>query len=103
MTRNSSPTPEPGAGTRPALTVSIMDERNYRPEPSPAKSDQVAAGGAILLITAGVIGVVGLILVTLGQFFAAPLVVLALALWAVGKWKLKHDSGLPPTASPPAR
>jgi hypothetical protein len=80
-----------------------MDERNYRPEPTPAKTDQVAAGGAILLITAGVIGVVGLILVTLGQFIAAPLVVLAVGLWAAGKWKLKHDSGMPPTASPPAR
>jgi hypothetical protein len=75
-----------------------------RPEdPTAAKTDQVAAGGAILFISAGVIGLVGIILMTMGQFLAAPLVILALALWAGGKWKLKHDQHLTPTASPPAR
>jgi hypothetical protein len=80
-----------------------MDQPNERTEPSPAKTDQVAAGGAILLITAVLIGVVGLILVTLGQFYCAPLLILAIGLWAAGKWKLKHDEGMPPTASPPSR
>lgn len=75
-----------------------------RPEdPSPAKTDQVTAGGAILFISAGVIGLTGIILMTMGQFFAAPLVILALVMWAGGKWKIKHDQNLTPTASPPAR
>jgi hypothetical protein len=78
-----------------------MDESSC--EPDPAKSDQVTAAGAVLLIVSVLIGMVGLILVTLGQFVAAPLVLLAVGLWAAGKWKLKHDSGLPPTACPPSR
>ena len=81
-----------------------MDERNERqPEPSPERTDQVTAGGAILLIIALLIGTVGLILVTMGQFVAAPLLLLGVGLWAAGKWKLKHDSETPPTASPPSR
>jgi hypothetical protein len=79
-----------------------MDERRERPEP-PSNDDQVTAAGAVLLITAVLIGIVGIILVTLGQFFAAPLVLFAVGLWAAGKWKLKHGAELPPTASRPSR
>jgi len=73
------------------------------PDPTPAKPDQVTAGGAVLFITATVIGLVGIILMTMGQFIAAPLVILAVLMWAGGKWKMKHDQRLTPTASPPAR
>jgi hypothetical protein len=79
-----------------------MDQQSDVPERGP-KTDQITAAGAMLLITAVLIGIVGLILVTLGQFFAAPLLLLAVGLWAGGKWKLRHDAQLPPTASPPSR
>ncbi len=72
-------------------------------DPTPAKADQVTAGGAVLFISAAVIGLVGIILVTMGQIVAAPLIVLAVLMWAGGKWKIKHDERLPPTASPPSR
>ncbi len=93
-------------GTPNALEVGVMadiTDPNQREDPTPAKTDQVTAGGAILFISAGVIGLIGIILMTMGQFFAAPLVILALLMWAGGKWKLKHDQNLTPTASPPAR
>ena len=86
----------------PACEIDIMDEPIERPE-TDSKGDQITAAGAVLLITAVLIGIVGIILVTLGQFIAAPLVALAVGLWAAGKWKLKHDAELPPTASPPSR
>ncbi|HTQ02689.1 MAG TPA: hypothetical protein VMI54_02490 [Polyangiaceae bacterium] len=73
------------------------------PDPIPAKTNQVTAGGAILFISAGVIGLVGIILMTMGQFFAAAFVLLAVLMWAFGKWKIKHDQHLTPTASPPSR
>ncbi len=79
-----------------------MDQPSEVTDPGP-KTDQITAAGAVLLITAVLIGVVGIIFVTMGQFYAAPLLLLAVGLWAGGKWKLKHDAQMPPTASPPSR
>jgi hypothetical protein len=93
-------------GTANAADVLVMadiTDPNRPEDPTPAKSDQVTAGGAILFISAGFIGLVGILLMTMGQFIAAPLVILALVMWAGGKWKLKHDQNMTPTASPPAR
>lgn len=76
-----------------------MEERFERPGP-PSETDRNTASGAMLLIAALLIGLVGIVLMTLGQFFAAPLVLLALGIWAAGKWKMQHHPGPPP--SPPA-
>jgi hypothetical protein len=78
-----------------------MDEP--REEPHPGRGDQITAAGAVLLIVSMLIGIVGIILVTMGQFVAAPLLLIAVGLWAFGKLRLRHDSGMPPTASPPSR
>jgi hypothetical protein len=81
-----------------------MAELSNRDEgPIHVNTDQVTAAGAVLVITALVIGIVGLILVTLGQFYAVVLLLLAVGLWALGRRRLRHASMTPPTASPPSR